>query len=278
MKVYKYNFCGCNIELKCTDPINPEGEFQQFLCDFSSPDYSFLVERVARLPEKTGETLYSSDCKKVFFDGTRKYYTAYHGTPQMQCVDLGCRIDDAKLYISHNGEIGEHIVFSCLDLPDLLLKKGVGIVHCSFIEHNGEAIVFVGDKQVGKSTQADLWQKFRGAEIINGDRAALLIENGRVFACGIPFCGMSKICKNKKLPVKAVVLLSKGDKNELSRLSNFEGFIDLLGKFSYNTWDKVAVDKMITLVNEIVETVSVFSYSCLKDKSAVDFLDKALQD
>ena len=88
-------------------------------------------------------------------------------------------------------------IFEAIDLPSMLMKKGVGIIHCSFIEHNGKAILFVGDKQVGKSTQAALWNKYENTDTINGDRAAISYDNGIFYANGIPFCGTSKICKNK---------------------------------------------------------------------------------
>jgi hypothetical protein len=153
-------------------------------------------------------------------------------------------VNNTELYINYPGELREVTVFEGIDLPSMLLEKGIGILHCSFIEYEGNAILFVGDKQVGKSTQAALWENFRNADVINGDRAGIYYENGKFYAEGIPFCGTSKICKNKKLPLKALVCLSKGLRNEIKRLNAVEGVMKIIGKFTY-TNTKEYIEKIV---------------------------------
>ena len=56
------------------------------------------------------------------------------------------------------------------------------------IAFQNKAILFSAPSGTGKSTQADLWQKYvRGVEIINGDRAIIGIEDNGVKAYGLPF-------------------------------------------------------------------------------------------
>ena len=57
---------------------------------------------------------------------------------------------------------------------------------------------------MGKSTQADLWNKYEGCEIINGDRSAITKKDGVWNAYGLPFAGSSRIYKNVKNPIKCV--------------------------------------------------------------------------
>lgn len=272
MHKYKYLFCDCAIELLSEEPVAKEGEFSKFLSDFDSADYSFRIIRADDLPPKTGEPVYLSDRRKVYFDGRTKLYTSYFNTKAYEHIDYACRIDGSELYIKNGERLSEMTVFDSLNLPSVLLEKGAGILHCSFIEHEGYAILFSGDKQVGKSTQAALWNKYRDADVINGDRAALSIENGKVYVSGIPFCGTSKICKNKKFPLKAIVMLSKGSENKIARLSGVEAFMTMIGKFTYDIWDENALRNISFLVEMIVEKTPIFSYSCLKDESAVDAL------
>ena len=191
-------------------------------------------------------------------------------------MDYACRVNNDSLYISFYKETNEFLVFEGMRLPELLLSKGVGILHCSFIEVEGQAILFAGDKQVGKSTQAGLWEKHGGATVINGDRAGLFIKDGRVMAGGVPYCGTSGICKNKLLPLKAIVCPSKGTENKLQKISPMEAFMFLLGKFAYNTWDMANVNTITDLLSSIVESVPVYSYSCLKDESAVKYLSERI--
>lgn len=276
MPVNKYLFCNCAIELKSDEPIEKEREFSAFLTDCPSVEYSVSIIRTDELPPQTGNPVFISDRRKTFFDGRTKLYTAYYDTKKNRYVDYACKIDNSELYIKNTDRLGEITVFDSLDLPSILLKKKIGILHCSFIEYQGAAILFSGDKQIGKSTQAALWNKHLNAEIINGDRAALTVENGVVYANGIPFCGTSGICKNKKLPVRAIICLSKGKENVIKRLSGPEAFMSLIGKFTYEIRDEMQAETVADLTQTVAETVPVFYYSCLKDESAAAFLKNEL--
>ena len=108
-----------------------------------------------------------------------------------------------------------NLVLKLLELPKLLLEHGGIFLHASFINDRGRAILFTAPKQTGKSTQAALWQRYRGAEIVNGDRALLRRVDGCWRAYGSPYCGTSGICENRALPLRAVVLLRQGKRNEL---------------------------------------------------------------
>lgn len=60
-----------------------------------------------------------------------------------------------------------------LGLERLLLSRQGLLLHASFIRWQDRGILFSAPSGTGKSTQADLWVRHRGAEVINGDRAAL---------------------------------------------------------------------------------------------------------
>ncbi len=274
----KYVFSGCSVELKSEEPLFFEKTFSLFKSDFENADYYINIKRVTALPEKTGECIALSERRKIYVDGEKRVYTAYYDVHKRDYVDYACCVNNGTLYISYPGELRELMVFDGLDLPSLLLCKNIGIMHCSFIDYNGEAILFAGNKQVGKSTQATLWEKYSGAEVINGDRAALTIENGRIYACGIPFCGTSKICKNKKLPLRTIVFPDKNSENIIRRFSFTEAFARVLGTFTYNQHDKNSVENIMTLTTRIIERIPIYEFQCLKDKSCVDYLKSAIDE
>lgn len=168
-------------------------------------------------------------------------------------------------------------MWSSLSLPQLLITQNVFFIHSSFISVNGKAVLFSAPCGVGKSTQAALWEKYRGAEIINGDKAGILVENG-VYACGVPFCGTSGICKSKTFPLGAIVLLSQSPENSIRRLSGAEA---LQGVMSNVYLDLVAPGEqsaIIELLISLLETVPVYSLSCTADESAVQMLEDMLTD
>lgn len=272
----KYLICDCAIEITTPEKLMPEGDFTKFRGDFAESDYSFQVIRTPHLPEKAGKSVYESNRLSVFKNGSECWFSAYP-VSEADYFTFACREGYEKLHLLSNQRFTEHPVFLGLHLPQLLLKKGVGLLHCSFIEHEGQAILFAGNKQVGKSTQAGLWEKYATATVLNGDRAGVFFKDGKAFAGGVPYCGTSKICINKQLPIKAIVCLSKGTENTIKKLSAMEGFTWLLDKFTYNTWDENAVNSIADLLTSLVENVPVFSYSCVKDESAVNYLKNILE-
>ncbi len=278
MQVNKYAFGGCKVEIKSDFPIVSEGDYGLFKSDFQVADYSIQVVRVNVLPEKKGACVYDNEHGSLYIgDVTRKYKTLIDMKIK-GLADFSCLENDAILYIKHPDEISEFAVFESLDLPHLLLQKGIGLLHCSFIEVDGQAILFAGDKQVGKSTQASLWSEYKGAAVLNGDRAGVFCEDGKAYACGVPYSGTSGICHNKTLPVKAIIALSKGDENLASRLSFFDSVIFMVGRFTYNYWDKNASDMAFSIAEKVCENTPFLSYSCLKEYSAVEYLYNKLKE
>lgn len=167
-------------------------------------------------------------------------------------------------------------MWSSVSLPQLLLAQNAFFIHSSFISVNGKAILFSAPCGTGKSTQAALWEKHRQAEVINGDKAGILVENG-VYACGVPFCGTSGICKNKTFPLGAIVLLHQSAENSIRRLTGLEAlqgvlrnvYLDLLAPNE----QKTIVDLLIALTSE----VPVYSFGCTPDENAVVTLENELK-
>ena len=180
------------------------------------------------------------------------------------------------IYIKYYENI-EYLI-SRLNIQGILLSKEVMILHSSFIIHNNESILFTAPSGTGKSTQASLWEKYKGAEIINGDRSAIGTRNGEYFAYGLPFCGSSNICKNKEAPLKAIVVLKQAKENSVRRLSKIEAFKILLGQVAINRWNKKDMELAMILIEELIEKVPVVMLSCRPDKEATDVLNDYLNN
>lgn len=86
--------------------------------------------------------------------------------------------------IKSAGELHWDTIFiSVLSLEKHIISWGGMILHTAFLCHKGEAILFSGPSEVGKSTQAGLWEKYReDSRTINGDRC-LLRKRKRSLVC-----------------------------------------------------------------------------------------------
>ncbi len=168
-------------------------------------------------------------------------------------------------------------MWSSVSLAQLLLPQNAFFIHSSFISVGGKAILFSAASGIGKSTQAGLWEKHRDAEVINGDKAGILVGNG-IYACGVPFCGTSGICKNRNLPLGAIILLGQSAENRIRRLSG----IDALQGVLQNVYlDLLAPNEQTTvfdLLIKLLESVPVYRFECTPDEKAVETLGKVLHD
>src|SRR5699024_19054 len=123
----------------------------------------------------------------------RVYHSAVpRGTPYA-CV-LWPKTGASQVQCLYLAEKADHLAFSrnicdLLGLERLLLSRQGLLLHASFIRWQARGILFSAPSGTGKSTQADLWVRHRGAEVINGDRAALRRSAGRWRAYGLPYAG-----------------------------------------------------------------------------------------
>ena len=67
MQSRKYVFCGFSLELESEECIHPEAEFSKFISDFVEADCKIRVICTDNLPEESGELIFCSDRKKIYF-------------------------------------------------------------------------------------------------------------------------------------------------------------------------------------------------------------------
>lgn len=175
------------------------------------------------------------------------------------------------------GRIGSHTVLNALALEHLVPEIHGFVFHSSYIQWEGKAILFTAPSGTGKSTQADLWQQFRAAEIINGDRSVVRRVGDGVMAEGIPFAGSSQYCRNESLPLAAIVYLEQAPKTAIRKMRGYEAFSRIWEGVSVNTWDKQDMMLVSDAVKFAAETVPVFHLACTPDESAVIALENALR-
>ena len=168
-------------------------------------------------------------------------------------------------------------MWSSISLAQLMLGQNAFFIHSSFISVNGKAILFSAPCGTGKSTQAALWERYRNAKVINGDKAGILVENS-VYACGVPFCGTSGICQNRTMPLGAIVLLSQGESNSVKRLAGLEALQGILKNVHLDLLAPDEQRRIFDLLIELLSVVPVYSFECTASEEAVIALENAFCD
>lgn len=164
-----------------------------------------------------------------------------------------------------------------IDLPHILIQNQRLMLHCSYIISNGKAVLFCGKSGTGKSTQADIWEKFGGAKIVNGDKAVIYAENGKLYAASLPIAGTSNICLNETAEIKAIVVLMQGKENSVEVLSASDKVSLVASNVIFDVWrDGESLD-VIDLCAKMTQLTNVIQYKCLPDRSAFEYLNKVIE-
>lgn len=253
------------------------------LTDYVAQPGSWDHECVLSTPEELsppeGEQCYHSSSLQVFQSGDTEI--SYHGSVAPSLAEAYLRIErrGSKSQIqlkagSFPQGITDDVILTCMQVVHRITQAGGFLLHASWVRYQDKAILFTGPSGMGKSTQADLWVKHRGAQLINGDRAAIFPTPRGAEVRGIPYCGSSGVNKNKTMPLAAVVCLSQASENSLTRLSGVKAFRRLWEGCSVNLWSQSDIDKSTQAVVNTVSAVPVFHLACTPDERAVQTLEK----
>lgn len=278
-----YKFAGVEICISVPEKWMYEDDksLNNFRVEKVEDAHHFQFEIVDRLDKPEGEILahfpdycvYSRNGEKVRYIGnvTDGWENAY-----IRAAHRGKQHDVQLKFGEFTNKIGIKSVLNALEAEHLVLEERGVIFHCSYIEWNGKAILFTAPSGTGKSTQADLWHKYRGTKIVNGDRAAVRMVDGNVYAAGIPFSGSSDYCESLTLPVEAIVYLEQNATTEIKMLNGISAFRKVWEGCTVNTWDKNDLDRAADIVEHIVRSIPIYHLACTPDESAVLALEKVL--
>lgn len=168
-------------------------------------------------------------------------------------------------------------IFNRIGIESLLLQHRGLLLHASLIKYMGKAVAFTGPSGIGKSTQAELWKTYLGAEILNGDRACVKRGEEGWMAYGSPYAGTSGIYRNDKASLAAIVVLRHGRENRLYKLTKSEAFRYLYPELSIHHWDESFLTRATDLCLELLEEVPAYMLECLPEEGAVQIVKKGLE-
>lgn len=146
---------------------------------------------------------------------------------------------------------------------------GAFLTHASCVDLGGEGVLFTGFSGVGKTTQAELWQKYLGAEIINGDKAFVREIDGDFYGCGLPWKGSSEYCLNRKTKLKGIVVLRQSKENKITRLDTMQATEYFMPHIFMPHWDEKCLDNTFNTFGKFLEKVPVMLLECRPDEDAV---------
>ena len=202
-------------------------------------------------------------------DGSLFAWNDYKGHPERSALLELPRFDRALVRCGpKSSECSVLNMLFVAFLPVVARNNGLAL-HASLVKHGSRAVAFTASSGTGKSTQADLWHEYLGAEIMNGDRALVRRLDGGWRAYGSPWAGSSPYIKNEKAPLAGIVVLRQAPENQIRRLNAAEVMAYLYNNVRLPFWDEGATAASLGTLDALIREIPIFLLECRPDEEAV---------
>lgn len=271
------DFC---FRLIAPDEVKPPQNFMLFEQPDGEPVYTYTMELAQEFPQPHGKMAAGRKDLLVFEENGL----------EMRYIALP---DGGGMYACYREEDESHaqILLAPAILPLLIvdpmflslfcmerhmMNRDSLVLHCAYMAYKDTAVLFSAPSGTGKTTQATLWERYRGTRVVNGDKSLLSKVDGTWTANGWPVCGSSQVCHNESMPIRAIVMLSQGKENTIAKLSPFQAFSQIYSQITINFWNKQAQQRAMDLIEDLVTNVPVYHLSCTISEEAVQTLEQMI--
>lgn len=157
------------------------------------------------------------------------------------------------------------------DFYTYILKFGGILLHSSCVVVDGLGYAFTADSGTGKSTHTELWLKRFGsrAYMLNDDKPAIRIIDGKVFACGTPWSGKYDYSTPKIVPLAGICILERSEVNTIKRADTKRAVFKIFSQTVRNLGPN-AMERLFDVIETIFERVPIYELGCDISDEAVE--------
>jgi hypothetical protein len=145
------------------------------------------------------------------------------------------------------------------------------LFHGSAVAVEGQCFLFTAKSGTGKSTHTRLWREYFGgrAVMVNDDKPLIRITESGAVVYGTPYDGKHRLSCNISVPLKALCILIRGEKNRIVRITKSEAYAMLLQQV-YRPQSTVQMAKTLRLIDLLAEKTGLYRLECNMDIEAAE--------
>lgn len=150
-----------------------------------------------------------------------------------------------------------------------LLEYNGMFLHSSTVVVDGKAYSFSAPCGTGKSTHTSLWLKLLGdrAFILNDDKAAYRLIDGRYYAFGTPFSGKHDINVNTSAELSGICFIEQAETNSIERM-DIDSAVPLIFSQTLRPSNVRRTMMLCDFIDELIRRVPVYKLRCNMDVEA----------
>ncbi len=163
-------------------------------------------------------------------------------------------------------------IFTGAAFYENILNYNGFLLHSSGVCVNGWAYLFSADSGTGKSTHTGLWQKYLGedtAKIINDDKPAIRIVDGKNYVYGTPWSGKTDMNLNIRMPLGGIVFLERSTENFIHPIA-VQDAIPKLFQQTLRPHEASQMNKLLDILDKVLSETPIYRLGCDMSREAVE--------
>ncbi len=201
-----------------------------------------------------------------------------------QKIDITINVEEDRILDSMrehpelNRDDWEYMLTSSDFYTQLLNFSGI-LLHSSCVCVDGMAYAFSADSGTGKSTHTGLWLKKFGdrAYMINDDKPAIRVIDGKVYACGTPWSGKYDYSTPAIVPLVGICFLERSENNWIKKADTGKAVFNIFSQ-TIRKLTSVRMNCLFDVLEEIFEKVPIYEMGCNISEDAVNTAYHAMKN
>lgn len=154
-------------------------------------------------------------------------------------------------------------IWSGGEFYNMLISAGGFFLHSSAVMMGGKAYLFSAPSGTGKSTHTALWCELFGerAKILNDDKPAIRIVDGKIRVFGTPWSGKTDLNINTDAALAGICFLERDVNNHIERLPSADAISKLLNQ-TIRPSDKTKMTELLDTLDTVIQNTPIYTMGC----------------